>query len=112
MVDNESGQLGEYGPPRTGDDRGLYVLSLVLGAAPYPVLNEMGEECPFPFDPPQLVGQPLGQYHCPYCGAMVIAGMTHPNYAGMDEDYERYMAEQEATTSGGNVTTSNDSKDS
>jgi hypothetical protein len=57
-----------------------YVMWLVLTNAPYPVLNEMGEECPWPFDPSQLGGQPLGMYHCGYCGAMVIAGMSHINY--------------------------------
>jgi hypothetical protein len=42
--------------------------------------NEMGEPCPWPWDPQQLVGQPIGQYHCGYCGAMVIAGMAHIDY--------------------------------
>lgn len=40
-------------------------------------LNEMGEPCPWPWDPQQLVDAPLGQYHCPYCGGMVMAGMRH-----------------------------------
>lgn len=44
-------------------------------------LNEMGERCPWPWDPQQLVGQPLGQYHCEYCGAMVIAGVPHLDYS-------------------------------
>jgi len=43
-------------------------------------LTEDGERCPWPWEPQQLVGQPLGQYHCPYCGAMVIAGMPHIDY--------------------------------
>ncbi len=43
-------------------------------------LNESGEECPWPWDPEQLVGAPLGQYHCPYCGAMVMAGLPHVDY--------------------------------
>lgn len=43
-------------------------------------LNENGEPCPWPYDPQQLVGAPLGQYHCPYCGAMVLAGMPHLDY--------------------------------
>jgi hypothetical protein len=42
--------------------------------------NEAGERCPWPWDPQQLVGAPLGQYHCPYCGAMVMAGMEHLDY--------------------------------
>ena len=28
--------------------------------------------------PELLKGQPIGQYHCPDCGAMIIAGMKHP----------------------------------
>lgn len=43
-------------------------------------LNEMGEECPWPWDPEQLEGAPLGQYHCPYCGGMVVAGVPHPDW--------------------------------
>jgi hypothetical protein len=43
-------------------------------------LNEVGEPCPWPWEPQQLRGAPLGQYHCPYCGAMVIAGMPHIDY--------------------------------
>jgi len=39
--------------------------------------NEMGERCPWPWDPQQLGGAPLGQYHCPYCGGMVMAGVPH-----------------------------------
>ncbi|MCY0917039.1 hypothetical protein OS965_02460 [Streptomyces sp. H27-G5] len=44
-------------------------------------LNENGERCPWPWDPQQLVGAPIGQYHCGYCGAMVMAGMPHIDYA-------------------------------
>lgn len=43
-------------------------------------LNESGERCPWPWDPQQLAGAPMGQYHCPYCGAMCIAGVPHPDY--------------------------------
>jgi hypothetical protein len=43
-------------------------------------VNEMGERCPWPWEPQQLVGVPLGQYHCPFCGAMVIAGIPHVDY--------------------------------
>lgn len=44
-------------------------------------VNEQGEPCPWPWEPQQLVGVPMGQYHCPFCGAMVIAGVPHPDYA-------------------------------
>ena len=31
-----------------------------------------------PEKPEKLLGTPLGQYHCPYCGMMVVAGVPHP----------------------------------
>lgn len=43
-------------------------------------INELGEECPWPWDPQQLKGAPMGQYHCPYCGAMCVAGIPHLDY--------------------------------
>jgi hypothetical protein len=43
-------------------------------------LNESGERCPWPWEPQQLIGVPLGQYHCPFCGAMCIAGVPHLDY--------------------------------
>ncbi len=49
-------------------------------------VNEAGEPCPWPWEPQQLSGAPLGQYHCPYCDAMVLAGYPHVDYAGTDDD--------------------------
>jgi hypothetical protein len=46
----------------------------------YGPFNEQGDPCPWPWDPIQLKDAPLGQYHCPYCGAMVIAGQDHLDY--------------------------------
>lgn len=43
-------------------------------------LTQEGKECPWPWDPIQLKGAPLGQYHCPYCGEMVLAGVDHIDY--------------------------------
>lgn len=60
-----------------------------------PPRNEEGEVCPWPWGPQQLVGVPLGQYHCEWCGAMVVAGVRHPDYTGLDEEYEQYMREEE-----------------
>jgi hypothetical protein len=48
-------------------------------------LNEAGQRCPWPWEPQQLVGVPLGQYHCRWCGAMVIAGMPHIDYRDDDD---------------------------
>jgi hypothetical protein len=30
-----------------------------------------------PFDPNVYAGQPIGQFHCPVCGCMVIAAVDH-----------------------------------
>jgi hypothetical protein len=49
-------------------------------------VNEMGEECPWPWEPQQLVGVPMGQYHCGYCGAMVLAGVLHFDYCEVEEE--------------------------
>jgi hypothetical protein len=43
--------------------------------------NELGEECPWPWEPQQLVDAAIGQYHCNYCGAMVLAGVPHLDYS-------------------------------
>ena len=44
-------------------------------------LNENGERCPWPWEPQQLVGAPLGQYRCGYCMAMCVAGIPHLDYS-------------------------------
>lgn len=46
--------------------------------------NENGDPCPWPWEPIQLVGAPFGQYHCKYCGAMVMAGIEHLDYGKPD----------------------------
>lgn len=38
------------------------------------------------YDPSGLIGVPLGMFHCPECGEVVIAGMPHPDYSLLDED--------------------------
>ena len=40
------------------------------------------EQCPH--DPRETTG-PIGMYHCPECGEMVLAGMEHPDYSSPDE---------------------------
>lgn len=40
-------------------------------------VNEMGEPCPWPWEPQQLVNAPFGQYHCPFCGGTAMAGVPH-----------------------------------
>jgi len=45
-------------------------------------MNEFVENCPH--DPRELLGQPIGMYHCPLCGMMVIAGFPHPGKESID----------------------------
>lgn len=44
-------------------------------------VNEMGDRCPWPWEPQQYTSAAMGQYHCPYCGAMVLAGRPHLDYS-------------------------------
>lgn len=57
--------------------------------------NENGEECPWPWEPIQLKGAPLGQYRCPYCMAMVVAGMDHVDYGPPDEQGRSWLDQPE-----------------
>lgn len=40
--------------------------------------EEYGNVCPWPWEPQQKIG--VGQYHCGYCGSMVLGGERHPDY--------------------------------
>ncbi len=46
----------------------------MAGSLGAPVAEAVG--CPF--DPATLAGLPIGMLHCPECGCMVVAGITHP----------------------------------
>lgn len=55
-------------------------------------VNELGEPCPWPWEPQQMVGVPVGQYHCSYCGGMQVAGRPHLNWT--PEDMEEIYGEE------------------
>lgn len=42
-----------------------------------------------PHDPRVLLGEPIGMYHCPECGEMVIAGLPHP--VEPEDQYDLYI---------------------
>jgi len=46
---------------------------------------ERGANCPE--KPEKLLGQPIGQYHCPSCGMMIVAGIPHPEPTVDNPDY-------------------------
>jgi hypothetical protein len=48
-------------------------------------LNEAGYRCPWPWEPQQLVGAPLGQYHCGWCMGMQMAGMQHMDWSNEED---------------------------
>ena len=37
------------------------------------------------YDPTQLKGLPIGQFHCPECGEMILAGVPHIDYSVLDD---------------------------
>lgn len=49
-------------------------------------LTMEGDPCPWPWEPQQLVGVPMGMYHCPHCGEMCVAGVPHPDYREAPDD--------------------------
>lgn len=40
------------------------------------------------YDPTLEKGQPIGMFHCPQCGEMVVAGFPHPDYT-FDDPWNR-----------------------
>lgn len=40
------------------------------------------------YDPKEMAGEPVGMFHCPECGEMVIAGMEHPDYSLLEAENE------------------------
>ena len=44
-------------------------------------------------DPVQLCGMPIGMYHCPDCGAMVLACVPHPELCKrcLDRTHPEYI---------------------
>lgn len=41
---------------------------------------------PCPEQPLLLTGMPIGQYHCPFCGMMILAAMPHTSPDATDEE--------------------------
>ena len=52
----------------------------------------MNTDAQCPHDPRETTG-PIGMYHCPECGEMVVAGMEHPDYSLLDELEENESSE-------------------
>lgn len=43
-------------------------------------------------DPLEMAGKPIGQYHCPECGCMVLAGVPH-EVTGHDDECPHLIVE-------------------
>jgi hypothetical protein len=74
--------LAEY--PASGDIRETYVHRL-LRASVEGVIRDLDASIAgvCPENPEALRGAPIGAYHCPYCGCMVVAGFNlHPHDDG------------------------------
>lgn len=46
-------------------------------------LDRLIAEDACPYEPEHLVGIPLGMFHCPVCGEMVVAGLPHVRKAAV-----------------------------
>lgn len=57
-----------------------------------PTTNE-SQRCTF--DPTAYAGLPIGMFHCPQCGEMVIAGMEHPDYSLLEDEQDEQKVEEE-----------------
>jgi hypothetical protein len=62
--------------PIIGADLGLDKAKIICGRCYDEVDEVFGPLCAE--RPEALADAPLGQYHCPDCGAMVVAGLPHP----------------------------------
>ena len=43
-----------------------------------------------PFNPIIYLNQPIGMFHCPWCGEMVLAGQPHVDYPAIDWENQEY----------------------
>lgn len=41
---------------------------------------------PCTYDPRVMAGEPIGMFHCPECGEMVLAGVAHPDYWNLGQN--------------------------
>jgi hypothetical protein len=57
---------------------GMYIISYESVAMI--MNNKIDEKLKCSHDPRQYKDMPIGMYHCPECGQMVVAGMKHPDY--------------------------------
>ena len=47
-----------------------------------------------PFNPIIYLNQPIGMFHCPWCGEMVLAGQPHVDYSAInwkDQEYNELV---------------------
>ena len=43
-----------------------------------------------PFNPVIYLNKPIGMFHCPWCGEMVLAGVPHVDYPMVDWEEKEY----------------------
>ena len=47
------------------------------------------------FDTMIYKDEPMGMFHCPYCGEMVLAGVPHPDYDYVNKSIDDFYKEYE-----------------
>ena len=43
------------------------------------------------FDPMIYKDEPIGMFHCPQCGEMVLAGVPHPDYDYINKSIDDFI---------------------
>jgi hypothetical protein len=56
------------------------------------IQEELTMKCDY--DPKEMAGQPIGMFHCPSCGDMVLAGVDHPDMDEVEKRYKEYCDQQ------------------
>ena len=58
--------------------------------------------------PEYLIGAPIGMYHCPDCGALIMAGLPHPRLCELcldrkHPDFDKQKEEEDEYNKDGSV---------
>ena len=47
------------------------------------------------YNPKETKNKPIGMYHCPKCGEMVLAGQNHPDYTMLNNPLDAFEKQNE-----------------
>ena len=68
------------------NQQAMNAMAARVAAMPDAELDRLIQEDQCPYEPEHLIGVPLGMFHCPLCGEMVVAGIDHPRERALTEE--------------------------